>query len=162
MIFAVAFCKARKFDENCEKKWKDLNTIFIVNHNANTADPHNICVQATMPRLDPDVFDRAAQVAQKSTMLHRHGAIIVRDGEIVSEGYNHHIHYMEHAFSIHAEVDALSKIKHKGRKFLDECTLIVVRIGTKGMGYPLKDSKPCENCQRAIKNHGIRRVFYSA
>jgi deoxycytidylate deaminase len=116
-----------------------------------------------MPRVkhSVDVFDRASQVARKSTMLHRHGAIIVHDGEIVAEGYNHLALYMEHAYSIHAEVDALTKIKTRGKKFLEECTLIVVRIGTDKMNNPFKDSKPCESCQRAIKNYGIRRVFYS-
>lgn len=117
-----------------------------------------------MPRVKGhsiDIFDRATQLARKSTMLHRHGAIIVHDGEIVSEGYNRKTHYMEHAFSIHAEVDAISKIKNKGKKYLEECTLVVVRVGTDNMMWPLKDSKPCEACQRAIKNHHIRKVFYS-
>lgn len=115
---------------------------------------------AKMPRIDPDIFERVEQLARKSTMLHRHGAIIVHNGTIVAEGYNRIALHLEHAFSIHAEVDALSKIKHKGRKFLDECTLIVVRIGSEKRGG-FKDSKPCESCQRAIKNYGIRKVFYS-
>jgi len=114
-----------------------------------------------MPRIDTDVFERVGIIARKSTMLHRHGAIVMHNGEIVAEGYNRIAHHLEHAYSIHAEVDALNKIKNKGRRFWEECTLIVVRIGSDKQAMHYKESKPCESCQRAIRNFGIRRVFYS-
>lgn len=106
---------------------------------------------------------RAMTVAQKSTCIHqRHGCVVVKDGEIVAEGYNHHQTHLYHKFSIHAEVHALSKLRKFNKKFISQCTLYVVRIGTDNMGNPLKFSKPCKDCTRAIEKSGIKRVYYSS
>lgn len=104
---------------------------------------------------------RAAEFATKSNVKsHRHGCVIVKDGEIIAEGFNHHISHFEHTFTIHAEVDALTKIK-KLRHALSECELYVVRIGTDLMGNPLKYSRPCVNCTNAILKAGIKKVYFS-
>lgn len=107
-----------------------------------------------------DVIDRAVTLAHKSTMTQRHGAVIVKNGEIIGEGYNHHAQYMCHSWSCHAEVDAIMSLRSKDRKQLNDATLIVVRVGGKG-GNQIKHSKPCEGCKKAIEKAGIKRVFYS-
>jgi deoxycytidylate deaminase len=105
---------------------------------------------------------RAMNLALKSSCPHqRHGCVIVKDNEIVSEGYNHKQTHLYHKFSVHAEVDAISKMKHN-RKYMSQCDLYVVRIGTDNMGNPLKYSKPCNGCIKAIEKSGIRRVYYSS
>lgn len=105
---------------------------------------------------------RAAELAARSSVCHhRHGCVIVRNGVIISEGYNYHTNHMEHQFTIHAEVDALQRIGGKKKKILCECELYVVRIGTDGMGQPLKYSKPCPDCTRAILKSGIKKVYFS-
>lgn len=107
-------------------------------------------------------LERAMQLALKSTCRHhRHGCVIVKDNEIVAEGYNHHVMHFQHKMSIHAEVDALSKLKYN-RKIFPECEMYVVRIGTDRMGNPLKYSRPCCDCSRAIEKAGVRRVYYSS
>ena len=111
--------------------------------------------------VDIDIFERALQLAKTSTMTQRHSAIIVYQGKIVSEGVNHIEEYMAHSYSIHAEVDALFKLKHKGRKFLEDCTMLCVRVGPKSLDYPMRCSKPCANCEKAIKQYGLKKVFYS-
>lgn len=104
---------------------------------------------------------RAAVVATRSTMLHRHGCVIVNKlGEVVSEGYNHTYMHMCHKYSMHAEIACLKKLKHN-KKLLGDCELYVVRIGTDGMGNPLKYSRPCPDCTKAIVKSGIKRVYYS-
>jgi deoxycytidylate deaminase len=105
---------------------------------------------------------RATNLALKSPCQnHRHGCVIVKDDEILSEGYNHTQTHLYHKFSIHAEVDAISKLKHN-KKLLSSCDLYVVRIGRDSMGNPLKYSKPCQDCIKAIHKAGIRRVYYSS
>ena len=111
--------------------------------------------------VDADVFERAMQLAKTSTMTQKHAAIIVYQGKIVAEGTNHIEEYMSHCYSIHAEVDALFKLKHKGRKFLEDCTMICVRVGSKHLEYPIKLSKPCPSCEKAIKQSGLKKIFYS-
>ncbi len=108
------------------------------------------------------MYDRAIALAKKSTMNQRHGAVIVKNGEIIGEGYNHIASYMSHSFSCHAEVAAILNLKNKSKKNLDDATMVVVRVSNNTMSpQHLKMSKPCENCTREIIKHGIRKVFYS-
>jgi len=112
-----------------------------------------------------DVFQKAINEAKKSVMNHRHGCVIVKDGEIVATGYNRMMDFMSHTvLSIHAECDAIRKIKSKGKKYMEQCSLVVVRIGHPDTNNrpTLKNSKPCEACTKEINKCGIVRVFYSA
>ena len=103
-------------------------------------------------------IQKAAFLAIKSDLVsHKHGCVIVNNrGKIIAEGYN----YRFKSMSIHAEVDALSKVKGS-KKLLSTCSMYVVRIGTDKMGNPLKYSRPCEKCTEAILKSGIGKVYYS-
>jgi dCMP deaminase len=104
---------------------------------------------------------KAATYAVRSNVKnHKHGCVIVKDGEVIADGFNHHVNHYEHTFTIHAEVDALTKVK-KLKNILSECELYVVRIGTDLMGNPLKYSRPCVNCTKAILKAGIKKVYFS-
>lgn len=109
-------------------------------------------------------MEQAIKMAKKSTMEHKHGAIIVHNNEIIATGFNYRKYYMCHGFSIHAEVDALTKVKGK-KNLLTEAEMYVVRIGrfnpTTPNNYCIKLSKPCRECSKAIVKYGIRRVYYS-
>lgn len=113
-----------------------------------------------MPKVD--MFDRAIALAKKSTMNQRHGAVIIKNGEIIGEGYNHVASYMSHCFSCHAEVAAILSLKNKSKRFLEDATMVVVRISNHTLSpQHLKLSKPCERCTQEIIKHGIGKVFYS-
>lgn len=108
--------------------------------------------------IDTNIFDKAINLAKKSTMLQKHGAVIVsKNGEIIGQGFNHMNNFLSHQWSCHAEIAALLNIKNKRDKLLDS-TLVVVRLGSDGLP---KLSKPCANCRKEINKFGIRRVFYS-
>ena len=115
-----------------------------------------------MSKFGEDIFDRVTCLAKKSAMTHKHGAIIVRNNEIIAEGINHMAPFLMHSYSIHAEIAALSKVRGKNKKFMEECTLLVVRIGPPSKDFAFKMSKPCENCEMAIRKSGIKKIFYSA
>jgi tRNA(Arg) A34 adenosine deaminase TadA len=104
---------------------------------------------------------RACQVARKSGMNHRHGAIVVHNGEVVAEGFNYESPEFKETFSVHAEMDVLSKIKHLGKHFLSQCDMIVVRIGPATLEHTTKLSMPCPMCRPKIEQLGIRRVYYT-
>jgi deoxycytidylate deaminase len=116
-----------------------------------------------MPRVQPDVFERAISLANKSTMQHRHGAVIVKNGQIIGEGFNYETHFMCHQWSIHSEVAAIMSIKrqHRNKKFLEDAVMLVVRIGARNWNSDCRLSKPCEKCRQAINESGIKKVFYS-
>lgn len=99
----------------------------------------------------------AAAIAASSVMNHKHGAIIVHKKNIIASGFNYSVGNM----SIHAEVDAITKLKGKEKEVLSECELYVVRIGAGQFNCHLKYSKPCYNCQRFINKKGIKKTFYS-
>lgn len=103
----------------------------------------------------------AAKMASKSSMTHQHGAVIVLDNAIISTGYNYAYDHMCHTNSIHAEVDALIKVKGVRKNLLTDAEMYVVRIGPNTMSNQLKYSKPCCSCQKAIAKYGIRKVYYS-
>ena len=114
-----------------------------------------------MVGTNKDAFQRVYELANKSTMIHKHGAVITRNGEIVGEGYNHVTKYMSHDYSIHAEIAAILSVpkRFRNRKFFEETSMVVVRIS--GRDKHLNLSKPCANCRKEIEKAGIKRVFYS-
>lgn len=115
-----------------------------------------------MPKIQGDIFDRAVTLAHKSTMTQKHGAVIIKNGEIIGEGYNHITTYMSHSYSCHAEVAAILSLKNRSKKYLCDATMVVVRISNNHC-FPnlLKLSKPCESCTKEIIKCGLRKVFYS-
>lgn len=104
---------------------------------------------------------KAAQMALRSNISQRHGCLIVdsHTGEILSTGYNHVCTRMCHKFSMHAECDALRKVKKDFDLAFAE--MYVVRIGPESLGNPLRMSQPCEECARLILRANVGRVFYS-
>lgn len=108
-----------------------------------------------------DICERARRVAKKSGMNHQHGAVIIYDGEVIAEGYNRECNEFKEQFSVHAEVDALMKVRKLGKHILSQCDLIVVRIAPPSLDYAMKLSMPCSKCRPFIERMGIRRVYYS-
>lgn len=106
-------------------------------------------------------LEKAARAASKSTMGHKHGCVIVHDDVILSEGWNKLQSYYNHAFSVHAEVDAIHKCRKKYKDVFNDVEMYIVRIGADSMDKCLKYSKPCERCREVIKRFGIRKVYYS-
>lgn len=100
----------------------------------------------------------AAEVARKSPMTQKHGCIIVYKKKIIATGYN----TMPDMFnrSLHAEINALNKVKNK-QNVLKDSDLYIVRIGTDSYNNVLKYSKPCEHCTREIIQNKVRKVYYS-
>ena len=105
----------------------------------------------------------ACQTAKKSSMMHKHGCIIVDSvtGNVVSTGYNKEfLQKHSNLCSLHAEIDAISKVskqKWKSSKY----NMYVVRLG-ENKRYDLKFSKPCARCQCVIsKKTTIQSVFFS-
>jgi deoxycytidylate deaminase len=111
-----------------------------------------------MNRGKVDVFDKVILLAKKSPMLHKHGAVIIWNGEVLGQGFNHQSSYMSHSWSCHAEVAAILSVRSAEKWKMLDATLIVVRVGNDGN---VKLSRPCENCTKQIQKCGIKKVFYS-
>ena len=114
---------------------------------------------AKMSSKHLDFINIATEVAKKSPMTQKHGCIVVYKNKIISSAYNFTPSAIQDR-SVHAEVNALKKVKHKSFLFKD-CSLYIVRIGPDSSMNALKYSKPCTNCTNYINLCNIKKVFYS-
>ena len=112
--------------------------------------------------LDLDsVCNVAINEANKSTMIHKHGAVIInKSGDILGKGHNYIQSYYSHLYSMHAEIAAIQNYNKKNKNRKEELIMLVVRVTGKE-GKHTRNSKPCENCTKEIKKMGIKRTFYS-
>lgn len=105
-------------------------------------------------------FNIAKMLAEKSTSRYRLGCVISYKNVILSKGINDmsKTHPLSNAYgnTLHAEINALSKIKYN--KNLKYSTVYVYRL--------LKNNKsayarPCRYCLDKLKQYGIKRIFYT-
>ena len=123
-----------------------------------------------MGKRDFHYFKIAKAVSKTSTFERiKIGAIIVYKKEILSAGVNvkkshplqkkyNHLRFEcqpEYHHYLHAEIRA---ILNADREDLSGASLYVFREDRKGN---LALSRPCPACMEVIKNHGIKKIFYT-
>lgn len=104
-------------------------------------------------------FDLASKLAKQSTH-HQHffGAVIVDKNKIVSVGTNKVQTHpkSKHSYNmLHAELSALFSAKWKDLK---GCDIYVYRENLHGKSGM---SRPCKVCEAALREAGIRKVYYT-
>ena len=107
----------------------------------------------------------AVKLATKSTMHQKHGCVIIQNNNIIGRGFNYYAKFMEHKYSIHAEVSAINDAK-KNKIAIENAIMYVVRIKNSDIhnNYDLietKQSQPCTDCLKCIQNYKINKVFFS-
>lgn len=124
---------------------------------------------------DQYYLEIAAAVSKKSTCLRRqYGAVIVKNNEIISTGYNgsprglencvdannclridnnHNCGNYTHCRSVHAEMNAIISAS---RQEMIDSTLYLVGFEN---GIFLEDICPCALCKRLIINAGIKTII---
>ncbi len=118
----------------------------------------NKFLKLALRRIDGEEYSHQIQ--------HRHAAVIVKAGRVLSIGRNrdkthpNSIEYDEHGNlytrSIHAEMDAISKVKNKSH--LKGATIYVARKGRSGEAGM---SCPCKMCQSFISRYGLKRAVFT-
>ena len=118
----------------------------------------------------------AEAVLARSTCLRRkYGAVIVKDDEIISTGYNGsprgawnccdigycyrrqmqipHGERQELCCAVHAEANAIISASRR-----DMLGSVLYLAGQEANGAPITDARPCLTCYRLILNAGIRTI----
>ena len=112
------------------------------------------------PSWDEYFMTIAFQVASRATCDRKHvGAVIVRDRNILSTGYNGSLRGLEHC----DEIGHLMENDHCVRTVHSEANAIVqaARNGVAIQGAHIYvTSSPCWNCFRLIANAGIVRICF--
>ncbi len=99
------------------------------------------------------VVNLLAKVAELSRILQRHACALIKGGKIMA--------ISENKFGkspIHSEMGAIENFLSIRKTKLHKCILIVIRINNRG---DICSSKPCDECIKYIKRHGIRKIIYS-
>lgn len=100
------------------------------------------------------------QAKQALFERHRHGAVVVKGGRVLSTGFNE-IRYTKELRrpTLHAEEAAILKLlKQRRMNDLIGSEIYVSRVKPNGScGL----SKPCANCLNLIRSVGIKRVYYT-
>tara|TARA_R110000796_G_scaffold22706_1_gene65537 strand:- start:47 stop:478 length:432 start_codon:yes stop_codon:yes gene_type:complete len=123
-----------------------------------TNEPRNRFLRLALRRIDGEEYSQQ--------ILHRHAAIIVKGGRVLSVGRNRDkthpdaIGYEEdgtpYTRTIHAEMDAISRVKNK--EHLKGATIFVAR---KGRNNEPGMSCPCKMCQSLINKYGLKRAVFT-
>ena len=106
----------------------------------------------------PTRIEKTEKIARvkvnESTCNTSMAAIVVKGGIPISFGFNKKGY---RGSSIHAEVDALNKLRWQKRGAKDS-DIYVYRFLADG-GYGI--AKPCDKCIKTIRSSGVKRIFYS-
>ena len=121
--------------------------------------------------IDYKYFNKARQVATISDYYKHHvGCVAVYQGQIIGLGCNcnktHPTQYYYNRYrkqsdtmlaKLHAEISCINQIKHLDISF-SKVKLYIYRIRK---DQPFGLSRPCPSCMAAIKDLGIRYVYYT-
>lgn len=117
--------------------------------------------EARLSNRDQKYLNLAKNVAMSSSEKMRHGAVVVKSNRVLSIGINKFRNHpkiipqdqIKTSCSIHAEMDALRKIKSAYG-----ATIYVARVNKRGQS---RLSRPCMHCYNAIIEAGISRIIYT-
>lgn len=121
--------------------------------------------------VDYRFFQKARQIADISDYSRIHiGCIAVYQGQVIGLGFNtNKTHPVQKFYNryrepsdyilpkLHAEISCINQIKHLDINF-SKVKLYIYRIRK---DQPFGLSRPCPSCMAAIKDLGIRDVYYT-
>ena len=120
---------------------------------------------------DYKYFDKARQIATISDYKKTHvGCVAVYQGQVIGLGCNcNKTHPIQKKYNryrkpsdsmlpkLHAEINCLNQIKHMGINF-SKVKLYIYRIRK---DQPFGMARPCSSCMAAIRDLGVRNIFYT-
>lgn len=113
----------------------------------------------------PNSIKKARKESKKSDHTkHKLGASIVKNGKIISSGFNHHKKTNPQIKAIggcelktvHAEMDSIFKLKNK--ELLKGSTIAVYREKKDGT---LGCARPCQICMNFLRFYGVKKIIYT-
>ena len=123
-----------------------------------TNEIRNKFLKLALRRIDGEEYSDHIQ--------HRHAAVIVKAGRVLSIGRNRNKTHPDSVGvdddgevftkTIHAEMDAILRVKNKSH--LKGATIYVAR---KGRNEKAGMSCPCKMCQKLISKHGLKKAVFT-
>jgi len=104
-------------------------------------------------------FEVAKSISKHSDHPHHKlGAVISRGNRVISLGFNKNKTHTKSNHSwkrLHAEISAIIK----ARQDVTSCHIYIYRETKDGQ---MAMARPCRSCMEAIKEAGIKKIFYSS
>lgn len=122
-------------------------------------------LDSPLSRKEQSFLDLATRMAESSDVANRHGAVVVKNGRVLSLGVNkwrnqgyYHNRVVaqddwQDILTVHAEADALNRVPDA-----NGAVLYIARVGNNGSTAM---SRPCWRCMQRIEAAGIKRVVYT-
>ena len=122
-----------------------------------------------LSNTDYKYFQKAHQIATISDYKKTHvGCVAVYQGQVIGLGCNcNKTHPVQKKYNryrkdlmlpkLHAEISCLNQIKHLDINF-SKVTLYIYRIRK---DQPFGMARPCPSCMAAIRDLGVRNIFYT-
>lgn len=114
-------------------------------------------------KSNANYLDQAIELAKMSEHNFKHGAVIRKAGKTIAVGINHTINdpaMLGDALAltnaaVHAEVAALNACR---KVDLNGAVIYIARVNKRDEP---RMSKPCIRCQKALKERGVKKVYYT-
>lgn len=102
------------------------------------------------------ILPLAVSQAKKSSMIHKHGAVVFKNKTILGAGFNQHNGppHSKRKFSIHSEKSALTGLRQDQ---IYGASMLAVRVNNSG---ELISCAPCRGCTKLMKRKGIKRCYW--
>lgn len=124
-------------------------------------ESHPNGTKAVLSKKDRRNLERAKNLAAGSLCKNKHGAVVVSGGRVIGSGSNKErndprwVDSPKTQAAIHAEIAALRAC---GSTSVKGGTIYVARVNRAGDELM---SRPCERCQNALRDAGIRKIVYT-
>src|SRR5262245_2190977 len=103
------------------------------------------------------MIEEAIKIAKRSPMLrYQTGCVLVKNNEIISNGWSHKGTNLGSLYSMHAELHALARGRHLDLRGAEAWIATI----SKKSGN-LTSGKPCIRCIIALKSTGIENVYFT-
>lgn len=109
----------------------------------------------------PSILRHVRKEAHKCEMRHRLGAVVIKNGKIISTGHNQKRYVKSLKKTWRSRKDSVCAERMALLKCLDKARGAVLYVGRVNNENDFLLAKPCETCMRMIKDLGIKRVFYT-
>jgi len=106
----------------------------------------------------PSFFRLAKNVSKTSHHRVKMGAVIVKNGNVISISANRAKTHPKAAWEGHGLHCEVSSILYAGKCDLNGSSIFVYRENKKGK---ISIAKPCKECQKVLKKYGFRKMYYT-
>ncbi len=106
----------------------------------------------------PSFFRLAKNVSKTSQHRIKMGAVIVKNGNVISISANRATTHPKAVWEGHGLHCEISAILYAGKCDLSNASVFVYRENKKGK---ISLAKPCIECQKVLKENGFKKMYYT-